>query len=314
MIKKHYNCIFYENYCSEMELALKQWGQSTITLNPMPILSDKKSVLSLSEWFPDRFEKSLEFLAFLKVSKLDTIDNENLIRSIDRKGINETLSNYLLTFDCLFNAVMNSKAFIYYKNNEIKNFTTDFHYDNPYLLLNYLRYIVFEYAFGGLTITRNVSDVLLGYEVPFLKSMQQQDPALGGNPSIPVKIGLCPNMSYEDAIYHPQTMYTGKGDSDKVRSYYQVDGSRNISQITPDFDGNNSRNISKNPWNKEVPIQGTDGFTGRPNLNPDGDTVYVYVTMLFRLFFKKINILIYIFYHLDGQKLHNNTHQEILMV
>lgn len=280
LIKKQYNCSIFEDYCSEMELALKQWGHSEITNNPLPLLNRfyNKS-LSVSDWNPIKFEKSLEFLAFLNISKLNT---SNLTRDIDRKGFSDEKSEYLLTFDVLFNAVIDSKAFILYQNNNISAFETLFQYDNPLLLLNYLRYITFEFAFGGITITKSVKEILLGFEVPFLKTMQEQDPALGGNPSVPIKMGLCPNLTLEDAIYNPQSMYTGKGDTSKIRQYNTVNGSPNISQIIPDFDGNVTRNISRNPWNENLAIWGSDGFTNTPNLNPDGDDVHVFVTMLFR--------------------------------
>jgi hypothetical protein len=53
-------------------------------------------------------------------------------------------------------------------------------------------------------------------------------------------------------------------------------------QFIADFDGNETRNITKNPYNKLVAISGTDGFTDRPNLDPKGDAFDVYVTMVMR--------------------------------
>ena len=66
------------------------------------------------------------------------------------------------------------------------------------------------------------------------------------------------------------------------RLYYSVFGTQDMLQMVPDFDGNETRNITKNPYNELVPLKGTDGFTDRPNLNPDGDSFEVFVTMLFR--------------------------------
>ena len=281
MIKNFYNCSADAEYCSANEIAIKQWGQSTITLNPLPILKGRyyNSSFSVSNWNPTKFPKPIEFLGFLNLTKLN---KSKEVTDKDRMGLNETISSTLLTFDCLFNAVMNAKAFIYYLNNDFQNFTKNFLVENPLLLLNYLRYVTLEFGFGGITVQRNVSDLLLGYDVPFVKMMGDTDPAMGGNPSINPKVGFCPNNTKENAFFNTQVMYTGNGDSSMVRKYHSVYGERNMVQFIPDFDGNETRNITKNPYRKLVPIKGTDGFTDRPNLNPDGDTFEVFVTMLMR--------------------------------
>lgn len=279
-IKDFYGCKADSDYCSSHEIALKQWGQSLITLNPLPLLRGMyNSSFSVSDWNKELFVKPIEFLGFLNVSLLN---RSKIIMPSDRLGINETISAKLLTFDCLFNAVMNSKAFIFYKNNDMKNFTKNFLVENPLLLLNYLRYVTLEFGFGGITVRRNVSDLLLGYEVPFIKMMRDTDPAMGGNPSISPILGFCPNNSRDTAMYNKQVMYTGKGDVNKIRTYYSVYGNQNILLRTADFNGNETINITKNPYNELVAIKGTDAFTNRPNLNPDGDSFDVFVTMLLR--------------------------------
>lgn len=280
-IKDFYKCKADADYCSDQEIALKQWGQSTITLNPLPILKGRyyNSSFSVSDWNPSKFPKPIEFLAFLNRSQLN---RSNQVTDEDREGVNETVSAVLLTFDCLFNAVMNNKAFIYYLNNDFENFSKNFLIKNPLLLLNYLRFVTLEFGFGGITVEKNVSDLLLGYDVPFIKMMRDTDPAMGGNPSINPNLGLCPNNSFENASSNKQVMYTGKGDINKVRSYYSVYGTQDMLQMLPDFDGNETINIMKNPYNEVIPLKGTDGFTDRPNLNPDGDSLDVFVSMLFR--------------------------------
>lgn len=280
-IKTFYNCKEDADYCSANEIALKQWGSSQITLNPLPFLNGRyyNASFSVSEWNSSLFPKPIEFLGFLNITQLN---RSKIVIPTDRKGINETISAQLLTFDCLFNAVMNNKVFVFYLNNDLKNFTKNFPVENPLLLLNYLRYVTLEFGFGGIVVQKNVSDLLLGYEVPFIKTMRDTDPAMGGNPSINPVVGFCPNSTAEDALFNKQVMYTGRGDVNKIRTYHTVLDSQNIVLRTPDFDGNETRNITKNPYNEIVPIKGTDAFTNRPNLDPSGDSFNVFVTMLFR--------------------------------
>ena len=280
-IKEFYNCRADAAYCSEYEIAIKQWGQSAITLNPLPNLKDRqyKSAFSVSDWNPEKFTKPIEYLGFLNITKLN---RSKTITEKDRLGINETIATNLLTFDSLFNPVMASKAFIYYLNNDFQNFTKYFLVENPLMMLNYLRYVILEFGFKGITIQKNVSDLLLGYEDSFAKMMKDTDPAVGGNPSINPKVGFCPNNSVEDALLNPQVMYTGREDHSKVRLYQSVYGSPFMLQSVQDFDGNDTITLLKNPYHKEIQISGSDGFTNKPNLNPETDTFDIFVTMLLR--------------------------------
>ena len=280
LIKDFYECDAAD-YCSEYEIAYRQWGQSKITLNPPPNLKGRfyNSSFSVSDWYPTKFIKPIEYLGFLNITKLN---RSSQTTEKDRLGINITTSAALLSFDCLFNAVMNSKAFIYYLNNDFQKFSQNFIVENPLLLLNYLRYVTFEFAFGGIVVQKNVSDLVLGYESPFLKTMRDTDPAMGGNPSISSIVAFCANNTVDNALYNPQTMYTGKGDVSKVRTYYSVYYNTNIVHITAEFDGNETRNITMNPYNNEILISGTDGFTNKPDLNIEADTFDVFVTILLR--------------------------------
>ena len=79
------------------------------------------------------------------------------------------------------------------------------------------RFLIFEVGFKGFAVEKTVAEHLMGYEVPFFKTIKEQDPALGGDPSQNTILLLCPNYTEGDAPFHPQKMYTGKGDSSKVR-------------------------------------------------------------------------------------------------
>lgn len=77
--------------------------------------------------------------------------------------------------------------------------------------------MIFEVGFKGFAVERTVAEHLMGYEVPFFKAVQEQDAALGGNPSQNPILLFCQNYTEGDAPFHHQSMYTGKGDSSKVR-------------------------------------------------------------------------------------------------
>lgn len=59
-----------------------------------------------------------------------------------------------------------------------------FYWKNKTLLMDYVRFVAIEIGFGGLTQERTVNEMLFGYEDPFLKTLKEMDPMLGGDPSI----------------------------------------------------------------------------------------------------------------------------------
>ena len=77
--------------------------------------------------------------------------------------------------------------------------------------------MIFEVGFKGFAVERTVAEHLMGYEVPFFKTIKEQDAALGGNPAQETILLLCQNYTEGDARFHHQSMYTGKGKSSKVR-------------------------------------------------------------------------------------------------
>jgi hypothetical protein len=78
-------------------------------------------------------------------------------------------------------------------------------------------------------------------------------------------------------------MYTGNGDINKLRTYYQVWGKPYISVRNPDFNGNTSSWLYTTPYRGNVPLKGTDGTLSRPDLD-DGNVqdLWVYIDTLFR--------------------------------
>jgi hypothetical protein len=64
--------------------------------------------------------------------------------------------------------------------------------------MDYIRFVTIEVGFGGLTQERTVNELLFGYEDPFLKTLKEMDPMLGGDPSIEAMVALNePNATLE---------------------------------------------------------------------------------------------------------------------
>ncbi len=59
-----------------------------------------------------------------------------------------------------------------------------------YAVRSYLRFVVVEGAFGGLTVRKRARELLFGYTDRFLETFKNLDPAMGGDPSIDPVIHL----------------------------------------------------------------------------------------------------------------------------
>lgn len=87
----------------------------------------------------------------------------------------------LLTFDKLLNGPAVQELFIQKNDSE---FSKTYHWEKPYLLRNYIRFVAIEVGFGGLTQKRSAKEVFFGYEDPFLAQLRDTDTLAGGDPSI----------------------------------------------------------------------------------------------------------------------------------
>ena len=85
----------------------------------------------------------------------------------------------LLSFDKLFNGQMIQELWTM----EEGKFREWFYWDNQEMLKEYLRFIVIEVGFDGLTQERKAKELIFGYDDPFLVNLRDMDPILGGDPS-----------------------------------------------------------------------------------------------------------------------------------
>jgi hypothetical protein len=119
---------------------------------------------------------------------------------------------------------------------------------------------------SGITQTRSVREILIGYKDPILGRISTMNPAQGGNPSVNPIVALCPNFSYPVAPGSEdfRSMYTGEGDVNKVRYYKRILGHENITFNNTDFNGNESYSELIDAWKEPVQIVGTDAFLNQP--------------------------------------------------
>ena len=141
-----YSCKKYKGVkkCSPYELALKQFINSTVTLNPIEnsIKSYPKS-LTGKDWNKDLAE--FEYKNFLKAA----FGNE----SLDSQVLTERQLIDLLSFDKLFSASMVMELMIEY---DPVSFEKLYYWKNMTLLKTFVKFITVEVGFGGFIQERTV--------------------------------------------------------------------------------------------------------------------------------------------------------------
>lgn len=262
-----YSCSRNNFSCTKDEIAKKQWGNSTITMSPLPeliTLSPKYSPsLTIHSWNPNVFPVPFEFLAvFNHTQNLMTSKNKSI------SGFDIGASNKLLSFDRLFSQATRF-LFTDYEGGDLQRIKDYFLVDDAESLLFYLKYIMIEFGLQGFVQTRTVKELLWGYEDPLISIASKTNPAVGGDPSLNPKISLATNMTYEEALNFPQSVYSGKGDPSKTRVYSSIYGLDYITFKDSEFDGNQTNDIYTNPWKEKVGYEGTDSFCNGPEKNKD---------------------------------------------
>lgn len=278
-VHNFYNCLNTSTKCSQTEFTAKQWGNSTVTRNPIPELMElnpEKYVVSdsVSEWDKFLFPKPFEYYAIIKKNPQFTTNNTI-------EGWDTQTSRRLLSFERLFNQMI---RFVIndYDMGDTSDVERLFKVKDIKALYNYLKYSMIEHALQGFTQTRTVDELLWGYQDPFLmKNFVTADPQRGGDPSINPIVNLVNNYTEETMQNNTQSVFSGASDYHNVRIYNKI---YNMSYITfndTDFNGNDSYVLYTNPWKEKVIFDGTDSFANNPNLD-EGAHLRVYVPDLFR--------------------------------
>lgn len=149
--------------------------------------------------------------------------------------------------------------------------------------MGYVRFVAIEVGFGGFTQQRTVNELLFGYQDPFLQTLKEMDPMLGGDPSIETTVALNePNATLEEAKRSPQSMYTGYSDPMITRNYKSNLGQEIITYNKTYFDGYKVISDIISPFKEPVPLTGTDAIQEKPLSTPD-DNQYIYIDSLYRV-------------------------------
>ena len=273
-ISEHYSCSFNKNQarCTEYELALIQFINSTITLNPLPstIYQYPSSLTghhwnnNLAEWEYRHFLNEVHFSP-----DFDPKNYDNVTRLAD-----------VLSFDKLFSVGMIQNITL---GTDDSLFEKLFYFTNRTLTLDYIRFITIEVGFGGFVQTHTVQEYLFGYEDPFLKTLKELDPLMGGDPSLEDIVALNePNATLEEAYLKPQSMYTGYSDPYLTRNYISNVGSQYITFNHTYWDGYEIKSEMANPYKEKVYLKGTDSVQNKP-LSTKQDIQYIYVDNLYRI-------------------------------
>lgn len=249
-IHTHYKCQNSTTKCSQTEITAIQWGNSTITRNVIPELQLFKPDQfvtgdSVHFWNSTLFPKIFEYYAVINKFPHFTTD-----RKIE--GWDTQTSRRLLTYERLFNQMIRYVLIDYDWGN-----TTDidnlFNVSDIKALYNYIKYGMIELAFKGFAQVRTVDELLWGYTDPFIRDIiKNNDPQKGGDPSVNERVSLSINYTYQDALNYSCTMFTGRSDIAKVRTYQKIYNKSYITINDTAFNGNESYVTYSNPWAEEV--------------------------------------------------------------
>lgn len=264
MLHDHYGCSNISNSCSDFEFAAMQWGSSAITQSLPPRIRSQFPVNasdSVASLYPDMFKKPFEFYSV--VSYLSPNYPDFPLQGLSK---NDTL-NYLSSLT-LFSPSMVQKAFLLNMTQDIANFSKIFGFTNPIPLLSYIRYMVIEHAFNGISQQRSGYELLYGYKDNLLDKIATSSPLDSGNPAINSIISVGgQNSSEEEARkYFQVTLYTGGDDPEKVKVYKECQHLPYITYNHTYFDGMDVKQDWVSPWKDNIPLAGTDSSLNQPNL------------------------------------------------
>lgn len=278
-LKNHYGCAAaYPNAtrCSQRELAVMQWSNSTISQNVPEMLNDTfTSSMTIADWYPDLVPTPYEYLPALNKLARNFGNDTSAIQPIPYN-----IANQVLTFNTLFNEITVQGAFISFNNQDWDWFEETLFGLAPYPLILYLRYVMMELSMGGFAQTRSVGDLLWGYNDTFLTKIKNRSPLDSGDPSLANLVTLAgPNCTDPDSFQFAASMYTGINESSLTRNFITINQEPFITYNHIYFNGNETVSEFISPWAANITLQGTDGVINSPGLQTS-DNVNIYISDL----------------------------------
>ena len=157
--------------CSRFELAGLQIATSIVTLNPPKELEGELKPSSTAlDWYP-KTDGQLGRVEFQAVAPKLVVPKPDQILK-------------LFYWDNIFAQALVVKAVSDARQGKMDWLQSKFFQTDLAVFEQYMNSVIIESAFGGLTITAPVSDLLYGYESFILTQAKNTNPLLGGDPSV----------------------------------------------------------------------------------------------------------------------------------
>lgn len=244
--------------CSRFELAGLQIATSIVTLNPPKELAGElKPSKSAIDWYPktDGILGRVEFQAV--APKLKVPQQDQILK--------------LFYWDNIFAQALVVKAIGDARQGKMDWFQNKFFQTDLAVFESYMNQVIIESAFGGLTITAPVSDLLYGYESFILTQAKNTNPLLGGDPSVQNVVGLSEKIT--DVV---QSRNTGSKDLSQADQFQTINGLGYINIGQPYFDGKDVITVNTNPWKAKVALLGSDNIY--PQFLTESSSPVAYIT------------------------------------
>jgi len=276
-LKDHYNCTNSGLRCFGWDLAAKQWGRGYVTENLPECFKilDLYNTSSIYYLFKDVQQVLVtfpEYYAFVLKWNLTT------------EGLTDEQIDNALTFDTLLGASTLQNFFIMDFEQNYTGMKEVYMMDNPLDLLNWVRYCIDKFAFGGMFRAKTVETILWTDYDPFLAQIKVTNPLLGGQPNVnPAQIQLGQNVTREQFEYIPlqyrHALNTGARDLDEVRWYRLYNGAPYINILQEQYFGESPWGsliewVNFNPWAEYVQVSGGDTWNFQPFLDKDSDIIF----------------------------------------
>jgi CD36 family len=261
-ISGYYNCS--RKVCYYDEMVWIQWSSSMFTNNLTIYLQNLTPSLTIYTWLPRNYAQPFEWPNY-----------SNLHISID-------LAMKLINYDMFLAPYYVRSFFNNYFTGNVSRTASKFGIPTEYV---YDFYIYFQKIVpgSGLFYTASYSSWVQGFVHPFLLFMYETNIFEGGNPlSYPI-YALGANSS--DLPSTPKTvMYSGKGDVDKTRIYYEYYGKKYITDYGASlcvFCPHALSYANRAIWPTDIMLTSADGGKFQNNLDK-GQSLTAFITILYK--------------------------------
>ena len=282
-ISNFYNCAS-KFACSINEYVYLQCGSSSMTKNILPEFAKYsffKPSITLQNWTFSKYP--YEYFYWVKQYYPNETDSQLSL------SLSEASNILVKVFSQTFNS---AKFAIYGRTQNYDMIKKEFGITKGQEMFYYLRNIVEKLVIRGALILRQSRDFAWGYNDPLLLDLLALNYTDNGDPAFNsfISIGL-PNRTINDSMNIPSDeMVTGTEYINEVRTLTKKDGSGFIQKWEPYFDGTSLVWHYRNPYPKNILVNGTDGLQFHPLISSRDNLIYFdpFLMRPLNLSFKKL--------------------------